>query len=70
MRGRHPQASLSGEVIHGDYPACVAFALSLEGASVSLALPEGPWVRAEGDGVVDGSQIRLPAHGWAPPAPG
>jgi len=47
----------------------IAFALSLADDDAALPLPEGRWVRAEGDGEVDGSQIRLPAHGWALLAP-
>ena len=43
----------------------IAFALSLEGDSVALPLPEGSWAVAEGEGAVDGSELRLPARGWA-----
>ena len=48
----------------------IAFALSLDDDDAAAAAPGGPVGRAEGDGEVDGSEMRLPAHGWALLAPG
>ena len=48
----------------------IAFALSLEDEDVAVTLPEGSWAVAEGDAAVDGSLLRLPAHGWALLTPG